>query len=347
MNSKIKLVFSIVLVFVGGCSLLTLGNEKSLLTNAFKGLFARPNNGLPTDIYSNRNCLKIDNASFVNNNGQMYVEVQEDLYPVEGYMLNYSLIEIEQVDSLKRYNFHPEYYKELFSHKFQAIDVTFSSDYPDLDRTIYPNGIYVHESLSPLFTYKEEKKHYCEKYPLFMRVFLWFNQIRTNYDVIFTKSSQSLLSTYKTGVRIYYYNPLLYIPYPASNIGYLFSADVLKNFNEIAPYVQDQNFYATLAYIPDNIERLGTIISANENGMLVNLNRDKTGNLRLHLVKLNNGERYYAAVVNYKRQWIFTNNSLMKDSLVLHNISTSMMYDKVTFENLRKILSELNYEVFL
>lgn len=172
-----------------------------------------------------------------------------------------------------------------FGHIFNSISATVLSGNPDYDDYEYFNsGIYIHAGLKLSSSFK------------------------SSLGKIFTKASSGLLNEYVSDDRVYFSSPLLYIPFPLSNKGYMFSGEVLEDFDELTTYYQNQNFYSTLAYIPTDIRKLGEVVKYDENGVLLDLKRKKTSDLNIRLQRLSDEGKYYAATVKY--------NEVHKDELI-------------------------------
>ena len=122
----------------------------------------------------------------------------------------------------------------------------------------------------------------------------------------------------------------------------------MKNFNLVTEYVHDQNFYAILAEIPSDIKRLGKVIACDENGVLLSLDRSKTPIMKLRLKRLKDDELLYVSFFKYKkkhlRKMIREEEYQIIDAYDKAARNSYEMYDKRIFVNMRKMLSELDYE---
>lgn len=168
-------------------------------------------------------------------------------------------------------------------------------------------------------------------------------------EQLLTKSSTSLLRLYNTRERVTIHEPLLYLPFPLSDKGYLFGARRLIDFDFITILIaHDQNFYATLANIPfSDIRRLGKVVALDKNGVLLSLEREKTPNMKVYMQRMQDDELYYASFVNYKKKH---KKDLINDDeyqmILEHSDKVNKsyaLYDKEIFVNLRKMLSFLDY----
>lgn len=314
-----------------------------------------------------RNSIRLENAIFRHNPYVEYnddsfrnwlVKVNDKWYDVYGYdSLDSTLVVNEQTDSLVTYKFKSKYYRNKFQicfHETEVVDMS-SDDKIPWDDITWHSGIYKFSYLS-ISSKMRNVIHSC--YPPVTKFELKLINIRHNirfmYDDIkrffeqtFTKSSSDLLDQYITSDLIHIRHPLIYIPFPLDK-GYIFGGDVLKNFNLMTEYVHDQNFYAILAEIPSDIKRLGKVIACDENGVLLSLDRSKTPIMRVRLKRLKEDELFYASFFKYKkkhlRKMISEEEYQIIDAYDKTAINSYEMYDKRIFVNMRKMLSELDYE---
>lgn len=326
-----------------------------------------PRYDLEYDISIYRNSIRLENAIFRHN---PYVEYNDDgvrnwLVKVNNKWydaydddsLDSTLVINEQTDSLVTYKFKSKYYRNKFEICFDETEVVdmSSDEMIPWDDITWHSGIY---KFSELSISRKRRNLIVSRYPPVTKFELKLINIRHNirfmYDDIkrifeqtFTKSSSDLLDQYVTSDLIHIRHPLIYIPFPLDK-GYIFGGDVLMNFNLVTEYVHDQNFYAVLAEIPSDIKRLGKVIACDENGVLLSLDRSKTPIMKLRLKRLKEDELFYASFFKYKkkhiRKMISEEEYQIIDAYDKAATNTYEMYDKRIFINMRKMLSELNYE---
>ena len=326
-----------------------------------------PRYDLDYDISIYRNSIRLENAIFRHN---PYVEYNDDgvrnwLVKVNNKWydaydddsLDSTLVVNEQTDSLVTYKFKSKYYRNKFEICFDETEVVdmSSDEMIPWDDITWHSGIY---KFSELSISRKRRNLIVSRYPPVTKFELKLINIRHNirfmYDDIkrifeqtFTKSSSDLLDQYVTSDLIHIRHPLIYIPFPLDK-GYIFGGDVLMNFNLVTEYVHDQNFYAVLAEIPSDIKRLGKVIACDENGVLLSLDRSKTPIMKLRLKRLKEDELFYASFFKYKkkhiRKMISEEEYQIIDAYDKAATNTYEMYDKRIFINMRKMLSELNYE---
>lgn len=282
---------------------------------------------LPSPIIIDRNCIKFDTAVFSKDDGKWFVRIESSWYNVNNHnnVLDDVLLTNSKTDSMDTYVFKPKFFTKKFGHIFNSISATVLSGNPDYDDYEYFNsGIYIHAGLKLSSSFK------------------------SSLGKIFTKASSGLLNEYVSDDRVYFSSPLLYIPFPLSNKGYMFSGEVLEDFDELTTYYQNQNFYSTLAYIPTDIRKLGEVVKYDENGVLLDLKRKKTSDLNIRLQRLSDESKYYAATVKY--------NEVHKDELINKDDYKEIldysqqcdvyyeMYDRRIFYNMRQMLSNMGNE---
>ncbi len=349
MTKKTNYYFIFAVIMIILASVILVPQEECIITNFCRGLIPKPSDSLPYDIYSDRNCCKIDEATFVKRNNDLwYIKTKNNWYPIDNsFILDYAIEETKSTTDSGQYRLKSEFRTPKIGHTFRAVEAKIISGNPDyIDHVSLTSGIYRHDALSFIYSFKDERQLLPTDYPLHVQAFLWGASLRAFLDMNLTSSSEELLSEYIPGYRIYYNAPLLYIPFPLSNKGYLFSGEILNSFKEITSYVHSQNFYAVLAYIPNDLRRLGKLLACDENGALLSLETKRTPKMRLHLQKLSDGKNYYAASVNYRRRHAKLQMNKTEYSLIMDYSHSSAkcyeIYDEQLFVNLRELLLSLN-----
>lgn len=342
--------FYVILLVISGLVYICLKyTEDTIIVNIYKGWFNISYDHLPSYITSSRNYYEIADPVFLQgHDGEKYLNDESEKIKVEGFMLDYVLEDKSMADSISEYRINPKFSQNRFGHTFLAVETEVLAGDPNaIDDRICSNGIYVHDALYPLYSYCQEKEMDGNKYTIPIQAFLWSCSLRSKFDMAVTTPSFELLDEYIPGTRIYIEAPLLYLPFPLSGKGYMFSAKVLKDFNKMTEFFQDQNFYSILTYVTDDISRIGTIISCDDKGVLLAPEIRRTPHMKLHLYRIGATDNY-AAAVYYKKS--SCRKLLDKQSLqIIQNYSKLSScqleaYDKRIFSNMRKMLSTLVYE---
>lgn len=324
-----------------------IDTDRLIFTNIYKGLFQKhiSYNILPAEIYNYRNCCKIDTPIFRRHEKDEWsVNLNDCWYPVDKDVCDFVTKGQITRDTCVAYKLDSEFHINNFGHYFKFNETDIISGEPDyLDNITLHSGIYIHKELIPLCSFCNEENVYKEDVPLSVKSYLWAFSMRCRFENTFSKSSAALLDKYETTSYVCYTSPMIYIPFPFSGNGYIFSSEILNTFNYISDYIGGQNFYATYASIPSDIKRIGTIISYDKNGVLLKLPIKKTRRLRIDLLKLHYNERYYAAIVNYKKTHFqdCLREADYQDIMNLSNSSDNLFepYDENVFINLSKLLS--------
>ena len=291
-----------------------------------------------------------------------YIKLADRWHHIDDYDSGYldtALVKTNLTDSINTYKFKPEFYCNRFGHRFESVDVTIHSTAPswyddiDLQSGIYRHRFCIWEEyrwLKPEFHPYANVSMLTELSWYLRGVFVDLHLRAWNsLEQLFTKSSTSLLGLYNTRWRITIHEPLLYLPFPLSDKGYLFDARRLIDFDFISILIaHDQNFYATLANIPPDIRRLGKVVALDKNGVLLSLEKEKTPNMKVYMQRIQDDELYYASFVNsrktHKKELINDDEYQM---ILEHSDKVDKsyaLYDKEIFVNLRKMLSFLDYE---
>lgn len=348
---KIKpIVFICILIVL----ILTFGGglvypEKLIITNIYKGLFRKNvhHNILPTKINSYLNCCRIDNPAIKrHNNGNWSVKLGEEWYRTSDYVAHFITEEINVKDTNTTYVLNPKYNIRYFGHdfEFQETEILFG-DPNAVDYLTFNTGIYMHKELLPLYSFCDGERVSEIEMPIYDRAYLWASCLRDRLECLFSKSYFELQELYSTNEYICYNFPMIYIPYPISDKGYIFSSDIIADFIDLTEYVDDQNFYATYVSIPSDIKRLGTIVKYDDNGVLLKLPINKTSKLRVCLQKLDDKANRYAAIVHYKESsnYDLINEEDYQNILHYSNSSDRLadIYDDQIFANLRRMLSNI------
>lgn len=350
MSRKLKTKYILILVVISFLLIrvLIVLPEDWVATNFFNGLFGVAYNHLPDKIYCNRNCYEIKNAVLnKKNNGEWDINTGNKWYPIKDITCNDGILEKKsENDSSTFYRFKPEFYQDKFAHEFEYISAYISWDkLKSFSYKVCNSGIYEHTGLYMPYSYCKERR---VNLPIYLHASSIAYSLRTFIEKNFTKAYHSFKDEYRPGCRVYFDLPLLYIPFPMTGKAYLFSGEVLRDFDEVTEYVHDQNFYAVLAYIPLDVKRLGKIIACDHDGLLLSLGR-KTPKMSINLKRMDNDKNHYAATVHYKKR-IWNRQINEDDYKRILNYSQSSdslykMYDERIFVNLRRILSSLEYNV--
>lgn len=296
-----------------------------------------------------RHCCKIEDPVFMEHcSGEWFIMMDTIWYPMEMWYLKPSqyLNEISRRDSCRLYKYKPAYYREKFGHYFEPIYPCscYTDDIP------HDTGRYRHTCLLaddhwwrdiPKIVYNGKGERPA---PLNLRMFWLSSNLRDKWDRYFTRPTSGLPDVYEMGKGVVYHSPMIYIPFPLSGKGYLFSKDVYRDsFKEMIQSFGNQNFYAVLVEIPEDIRRLGEVVSLDKNGVLLNLKRDKTPRLNMELHRLH--DDMYEARVKYNKTH---RKNLISDgeyqTILKYSDSSTVSspnYDETIFINLRPILSEL------
>ncbi len=337
---------------------------------SYRFWFYRPQYSITHTIINHRNSCRIENPVFrhnpnprkeyniFGNQGEIWlVKMNDKWYEAhDDYSLDSTLIANGLTDSTMAYTFKPKYHRTNFSLVFKYLNADIISGHDDPGAPVdVPSGIF---ELQTLYLERSVRNLIHGRHPPVTKFELKLINIRHNirfmyddikrfFEHIFTKSSSDLLDQYVTSDLIHIRHPLIYIPFPLDK-GYIFEGDVLKIFNWVTEYVHDQNFYAVLAEIPSDIKRLGKVIACDENGVLLSLDRSKTPIMRVRLKRLKEDELFYASFFKYKkkhlRKMISEEEYQIIDAYDKTAINSYEMYDKRIFVNMRKMLSELDYE---
>lgn len=319
--------------------------DRIFITNVYRGLFGKRYYALPTEIVCFRNSCKIDDPLFrQNDKGNWSINVRGCWIPIDNHISSF-VTEVEtDGDSYTNYGIAPKFKINEFGHNFEFVEPDILYGNPNaVDNITFHSGIYIHKRLVPLISFHDEMSTSTVNYPYFVRAYLWAYSIRCRLENMFSKSYSELLETYATNTRIYYKSPLLYVPFPLSGNGYIFSSEVLDDFKDITHYMGDQNFYATYVSIPSDIKRVGTVVKYDEDGVLIKLPVKRTKGLRLYLQKSSDNNDTYFAIVYYNKT---DSHDLITEqdykNIVDYSDSHSTIfnaYDEIIFANLRKLLS--------
>ena len=337
----------------------------------------RPHNNMPCSIVCHRNSLRIPNAKFLKcdkgNFDCWYTKVGNDTIKIKPYIAELDIMPEDSayINGNMTIDFASDFYQERLSYCFHnAYPEVLSSEPNNLDDWYICSGMYVLEELqadylldnlnivygtfkynafkNPCFDNKLESFYVASQIAVYE--LLW--ELWAKTTKIFSKPTEELLDEYTTSQRVRFVNPMLYIPFPISNVGYMFPAETIVNFNYIADFVESQNFYATLAYIPSDIQKLGEIVKCDENGVLLNLRLKKTPPMKIKLKRYqdykHDGRIYYMACLKYTRKH---SRSLISDedfrTIMNHNNDKKYdmkPYDSRIFVHLKRMISELNHE---
>lgn len=343
MSKRNKIICIVILLAMTMCAINVYVDDSHYLRGIYKGLCNPPTHGLPQYIVNNRNCVKIEDPFLCNDGGEeWFIHSGKLRYPISSYIYNTYFEESHQVDSVIYYKLKSDEQLDLLVHEFISVDICVLPMAPQIifDEYWYCSGLY-RGKLSAPYSHNINTR-------MFPDLLAWsiLTTIRTFLESKLTKPQTNILDEYVTNSRIYYKKPLLYLPFPLSNHGYLFSSDVLEDFDKRTSFIPDQNYYSVLTDIPSDIRKIGSVVSYDENGLLLSLNMRKTPTLRVELHRLNNN--YYAAKVNYKatKRRIQIDENEYRSILEYSNRSTSLyeIYDKQIFINMKSLLSELSYE---
>lgn len=337
---------------LSGCIIILLlgifvSRGQRLVTNLYRGLMGTKDYALPTDIICFRNSCKINRPHFrVSAKGNWTIRFRDNWYPIDNHISSFVTQVKATEDTCTTYRIKSEFRINEFGHNFEYIEPYISNENTnDVDDITFHSGIYTHKELVPLVSFRDEISASTVNYPYYVKAYLWAYTLRCRLENIFSASSSDLLETYATNTSIYYKSPLLYIPFPLTGHGYIFSSETLDGFKDMTRYMGDLNYYATYATIPTDIKRLGKIVAYDINGVLIKLPERKILRLRLYLQKLYDNDNTYAAIVHYNKTDLhdLINDKDYKTILKYNRSSRSIfqIYDKKVFSNLRKLLSEI------
>ena len=107
-------------------------------------------------------------------------------------------------------------------------------------------------------------------------------------------------------------------------------------------YLHDQNYYSVMTYISPDIQKIGKVISYDNNGILLEIEDDKISNLQIHLQKFENQKNHYFAFIHYRKTRRVKQIS-DADFQLFSNISNACNrslkpYDPQIFINLRELI---------
>lgn len=345
-NNKIikhAVILSVIMLVILAMSII-VNSDQLLVTNVYRGLFGKRDYALPTEIVSFRNCCKIEDPLLkLNDRGDWSINVNGYWFPINEHISSF-VTELETAgDTCAVYKIDPKFDINEFGHNFEYVEPDTLYGNPNaVDDVTCRSGIYIYKELVPLISFQDEKSVSTVNYPYFVRAYLWAYSIRCKLENMFSKSYLGILETYAT-TTVYYRSPLLYVPFPLSGTGYIFSSEVLDDFKDMTHYLGDQNFYATYVSIPSDIKRVGTIVKYDKAGVLMKLPVKRTPGLRLFLQKSSDNNDTYFAVVRYNKT---SCSDLISDQdyqniLDYSNSSSTILkiYDERVFTNMRKLLS--------
>lgn len=304
-----------------------------------KGIYI---NALPSAVIMKKGYCKINDPIFVNKMGEWKVQTDTMSYP----LLNFSYIEdliVETAtnDSSVYYKYKPKYHRDKFERHFEGIEADIISGDPNaIDYIDHFNGKYRYEGLKAT-----GPAHVIGPTTREVRTEVMICNLRNEVDLFFARPSYDLWDTYVLDrYYISYSYPMIYIPFPISGKGYLFTGEILKDFNWLTTFFEDQNFYAVLAKVPYDIRNLGRIICIDKNGVLLDLEKDKTRRLKIELHHESNN--IFNAQVEYNQTHskpLITPSEFQDICNYSDCASVNLLdYDERIFVNMRNMLSKIS-----
>lgn len=324
------------------------------ITYEFNFLFNTPRQYLDLNMTSNRNSCIIDDAVFYTDvekqkvNHEWYVKVGKTWHNTSDVKhLDTVLVLNDPTDSIITYKFLPDFHQSRFGHEFESVHPEFFySDYTDSIGSyvgIYKHSFKIDQPVKIKHTncVSDECNLKTLYYKLRLEIFETHANLKRITQQTFTKSSTLLLEEYLLDDIIYFKSPMLYIPFPLSNKGYMFTGDILK------PHFVHGMYYFILVHTPSDIRKIGEVIACDENGVLLSVGYKKTPNMRIHLKRLKEDSQYYFAYIKYNKTH---SRDLINDveyQMIINNQDNAVSYnifDKQVFINLSQMLSKFEID---
>ena len=326
-------------------------SERGILAGIYgiyDGLY--PNRGTSyeslSDIRDSHIWIEINDPVFMEDStGQIHVKIKDDWYKASGVPEHRVLDFQTKKDGQNFYKFKPEFHTSKFRIEFNAIRADILSGNPDrIDYQDIYTGKYLQNGVYAIHSFRQYKRIESgfDTLPSYFKGIVWGLSTREIAQSNSKKSTITSKDNYTTEGKLFINRPILYIPFPISDHGYMFSKDILKDFEFMTMYLHDQNYYSVMTYISPDIQKIGKVISYDNNGILLEIEDDKISNLQIHLQKFENQKNHYFAFIHYcktRRVKQISDADFQLFSNISNACNRSLKpYDPLIFINLRELI---------